>query len=79
MASVSVATDPPTDIDYSLVDRRVRVFKLRGKVLYDEDEGIDIKGWKEELVKLVKKQGLDINDGIGLHAFVYGLIKEGLL
>lgn len=79
MASVQVATVPPTDIDYSLVDNRIRFFKLCGVVLYDEDTGVVVDGWKDELVRFVKVMGLHINDGRGLHAFVYGLIDEGLL
>ncbi|MDY6857473.1 MAG: hypothetical protein SWO11_22770 [Thermodesulfobacteriota bacterium] len=76
MASVFVMTNPPTDIDYSLVDNRVRSFELHGVLLYDEDKNISQAGWKDQLVAFVKEQGLNINKGIGLHAFVYGLIEE---
>lgn len=79
MASVFVMTDPPTEIDYSLVDNRVRSFELRGEKLFDEDEGIAIDGWKDKLAEFVKEQCLDKDDGHGLHAFVYGLIDEGVI
>ncbi|MDY6893876.1 MAG: hypothetical protein SVO01_00435 [Thermotogota bacterium] len=80
MASICILTDPPTDIDYSIFDKRVCSFELRGKLLYDEDEGISRIGWKKQLVDFVKEQGLNINeDDRGLHAFVYGLIEEGLI
>jgi hypothetical protein len=79
MASVFVMTNPPTYIDYSLIDNRVRSFELRGVALYDENEEITTNGWEGKLVEFVKEQGLDIDDGRGLHAFVYGLIEKGLL
>ena len=76
MASVFIMTDPPSDIDYSLADKRVRSFELRGTVLYDEDKGIAVEGWEDELVKFVKEQGLNVDKGRGLSAFVYGLINK---
>ncbi|MDY6862815.1 MAG: hypothetical protein SV062_07475 [Thermodesulfobacteriota bacterium] len=79
MASVFVMTSPPSDIYYSLADNRVRSFKLRGVLLYDEDKNISQAGWKDQLVAFVKEQRLNINDGRGLHAFVYGLIDAGLI
>jgi len=79
MASVHILTEPLSIIDYSLADRRVRSFELRGAVLYDEDESIAVDGWEDELVDFVRLQELDIDYGEGLHAFVYGLIEKGLL
>lgn len=79
MANVCTMTKPSTNIEYSLVDNRVRSFELRGKTLYDEDKDIAVEGWEDKLVEFVKKQGLDIDDGDGLHAFVYGLIDKGLI
>ena len=79
MASVSVMTDPPTDIDYSVMDGRVRSFKLMGKLLFDEDKEIVTDGWEKQLARFVKDQGLDKDDGRGLHAFVYKLQEDGLL
>ena len=78
MASLFVMTKPPTDIDYSLVDGRVRAFKLRGETLYDEVTGIAEDGWSDKLVDFVTEQGLDIDKGTGLHAFVYRMQEEGL-
>lgn len=80
MASVNVGTEPPSEIDYSVVDGRVRSFVLRGVKLYDERDGTDGEGWKATLAQFVREQGLDIDTGgRGLHAFVYRLQGEGLL
>jgi hypothetical protein len=80
MASVYILTEPPSNIDYSLKDGRIQSFELRGMLLYDENEHIQIDNWKDELIKFVKDQELDINkDGRGLHAFVYRMIDDGLL
>ena len=79
MASVFVMTDPPTDIDYSIADGRVRSFELRGVVLYDEDSGIAAPGWRDALAGFVREQGLNVPDRRGLHAFVYRLIEDGLI
>lgn len=80
MASVYVMTEPPTDIDYSLVDGRVRRFVLFGQKMYDEDDGTSIDGWRDRLVEFVRIQGLDVDkDGHGLHAFVYKMQDDGLL
>ena len=79
MADLTVMTDPPTTIDYSIQDYRVRTFILMGEFLYDEDRCIDVPGWKDQLVKFVLDQNLHIDDGLGLHAFVKGLKNEGLI
>ena len=79
MASVYICTTPGTDIDYSVVDGRVRSFTLRGELLYDEDAGVSTHDWEKQLVKLVEDQQLAVDDGRGLHAFVYRLIIEGRL
>jgi len=80
MASVYVMTEPPTDIDYSLVDGRVRRFVLFGQKMYDEDDGTSIDGWRDRLVEFARIQGLDIDkDGHALHAFVYKMQDDGLL
>ena len=74
MASVYIMTEPPTDIDYSSIDGRVRSFTLEGVCLYDESLGVQEEGWREKLIAFVHEQGLDIDeDGLGLHAFVYQL------
>ena len=79
MASVYIMTDPPTHIDYSIADNRVKSFDLRGEILFDENKGIDVEGWKTSLIEFVKEQGLHKDKGKGLHAFIYGLIYEGLI
>ena len=67
-------------VDYSLADGRVRSFVLDGKKLYDEDDGTSDKGWRQALVDFVRQRGLDEDrDGMGLHAFVYRMIDDGLL
>lgn len=86
MASVCIPSDDYKkvycDIDYSIIDGRVRVFELNGKVLYDEYCKKSIKGWKKKLVKVVKEQGL--NDSRHSHSgclptFVIRMIAEGLV
>jgi len=80
VASIFVRTQPPTDIDYSLNDGRVRSFELRGEKLFDEHDGTNVEGWEEKLVEFVIEQGLNIDtDGRGLHAFVYRMIDDGLI
>ena len=59
------------DIDYSVVDGRVRSFEIDGVTLYDERLGIAASNWGAILVALIKTQRLDVDrDGHGLHAFV---------
>jgi hypothetical protein len=71
MATVIIATDPVSSIDYSVVNGRVREFVLRGKILKDENQYIEIDGWKEQLADFIIEQQLHIDkDGHGLHAFV---------
>ena len=77
MASVTI--QGLADIDYSLVDRRVTHFKLRDEVLFDEDDGVNRDGWRDRLWGLVLDQGLYIDGGIGLHAFIYPLLEEYLV
>ena len=80
MASVVYLSDPITDIDYSVVDGRIRSFTLRGELLYDEVEKINKEGWKEKLIELVIEQRLNIDrDGHGLHAFIYRMQADGNL
>ena len=62
-------------IDYS-IHGSIRSFDVAGIVLYCKDDNIEIPGWKDKLWEVVKEQGLDIDDGRGLHAFVYPLIEE---
>ena len=79
MANITFPMDYKTDIDYSVVDGRVRYFILNGDILFDENEGIDVDGWVTKLVELVKKRHLDVDDGIGLPKFVYKLQEDGHL
>jgi len=79
MASVIIGTNPITDIDYSIVDGRVRSFDLCGEILYDEDKGINIAGWEGKLIEIVIDYGMNIDKGLGLKAFVYKMIDEGLI
>ena len=66
MASVIIGD---SEIDYSLVDGRVRSFTLNGRVLYDES-GINEPDWRESLYTFVRQHGLDEDDGHGVRAFV---------
>ena len=79
MAGLHITTTPPTRIDYSLVDGRVRSFELRGEVLFDEDAGTEVEGWKRRLADLVMEFGLADPSPLGCHAFIYWMIEQGLL
>ena len=79
MASVIIYNRDNTlkaDIDYAIHDGRVRQFLLDGVMLYDEDKNIAIDKWEETLYKLVKIQRFDVDNGIGLKAFVYPLLDK---
>lgn len=80
MASVYGFTTPASEVDYCIADGRVRLFELRGDVLFDERSGIAVDGWEDRLVDFVVKYSLhkDI-DGTGLPSFVHGLIERGLI
>jgi hypothetical protein len=77
MASVSIRHEDGTfsDIDYSLIDGRVRGFVFHGLDLYDESAGLAIDGWRSKLEELVRERGFDQDDGRGLRAFVRWLRK----
>lgn len=77
MTGLTILTDPVIDIDYSTIDGRIRSFQYDGETLYDEDMGVEINGWKDTLVSVIKEQGLNIDDGRGLHAFVVKMIIDG--
>ena len=79
MASVCVTTNPPSSIDYSLLDGRVRSFTLRGVKLYDEQDGTRADGWEGVLSKFVQEQGLDADVGeFSARAFVYWMRAKGI-
>ncbi len=67
MASLHIGA---ANVDYSLMDGRVRSFKLDGTTLFDEDMGIEADGWRDKLHQLVLDYSLHIDQGLGLHAFV---------
>lgn len=80
MASVYGFTTPASEVDYCIADGHVRLFELRGDVLFDERSGIAVDGWENRLVDFVIKHSLHKDlDGSGLHAFVHGLIERGLI
>lgn len=78
MASVFIGKD--TEIDYSLVDGRVRQFTLRGVVLFDEADGTAVDGWQAELVAVVQRSGFDrpAPNG-GDRAFVVWMTQNGMI
>ena len=77
------------DIDYSLVDGRVREFKLDGKMLFSEYEGVNVDNWEETLIEYVKNNRLNCEDVkineknqvvmAGHHAFIRKLVEDGKL
>ena len=79
MASILIASSPPSSIDYSIVDGRVREFIHRGMLIYDERTGVALAGWREALVELTVQQGLNVESAEGLHAFVKRMAADGLL
>lgn len=75
MASLVIAG--VADIDYSVADGRVRSFELNGRLLFDESQGIEISGWREQLYQVVLDYSLDVDKGRGgLHAFVPPIVEE---
>jgi hypothetical protein len=80
MASLIVKTEPWTEIDYSLVDGRVREFTLKGDVLYSEYTGVNTEGWESKLIEFIIARELNMDyTGLGLHYFVIALIERGVL
>lgn len=80
MASIFISGETYSEIDYSIIDGRVRSFVLHGKKLYDEADGTAAASWKEKLVEMVQHQGLDAPRGGGGHPkFIYWMQDEGLL
>ena len=75
MASVIFSTNPWTEVYYSIVSGNVVTLTIDDKVIYDMHNGIAEDGWKDTLVDLVKRFGLDRPR----HAFVWNLIEEGLI
>lgn len=55
------------NIEYSVVDGRVRRFTSKDNVFFDEDREINIPGWKERIVELLGAEKLDFH-GIALDA-----------
>jgi len=79
MATVTTISAPQTNIEYSILDGRIRSFEFKGRLLYDKASGMAVDGWKDSLVSFVKNTKLNVNRGIGLNAFVYNLIDEGFI
>lgn len=80
MASIFISGDTCSQIEYSIIDGRVRMFVLHDKKLYDEADGTIAASWKEKLVELVQHQGLDVPRGGGGHPkFINWMQDEGLL
>ena len=65
-----------SDIDYSLVDGRIRQVEIKGIMIYDEDKGIAEYNWEAEVWLIVKRNGFDIDREHGLSAFIYPLMKK---
>lgn len=67
MATIFIGYD--TEVDYSLLDGRVRAFKLRGDVQYDEDSGVSIHGWEWRLRTLTDALHARPRSMRGVYAF----------
>jgi hypothetical protein len=75
MITTTFPTKPVTRIDYCPVTRRVKMVKLRGVLLYDKYYDSLIK----RLVNFVENEGLNIDYGSGVPAFVRELSNTGYL
>lgn len=80
MADIIVDTNPPSCIDYSIIDGRIRYAEIEGETLYDEEELIAVEGWKQKIVLFVIEHRLYRQriDGF-VPAFVSRLEEEGLI
>ena len=65
------------DIEYSLLDKRVRFFEYEDRVLYDEESNHNYPNWEKKLIQVIENYGLNRNQGRGYHAFVLRLADEG--
>jgi hypothetical protein len=64
-----------TTVDYCPIEKQVKGFKLKGKVLYGD--GTEVRGWKKKLTQFVEEQELNVDSGNGLPAFVRRLAEVG--
>ena len=79
MAAIYVLSSLPSEVDYSAQSGEVRKFTLRGVDIYDKSAGVAEAGWREKLAEFVVDYGMDVDSGMGLCAFVYPLIEDGLI
>lgn len=73
MASLFVGTN--SNIDYSLIDGRIRSLVLNGEILYDEQDGTNTPFWISRLMDFIRDHELDVSE----YAFVHWLQEKGLL
>lgn len=82
MASV-FACDEDSNIEYSIVDGRVRQARIQGQDIYDEDTDWTAEDWKAKVAEFVKRQkGHKFIPGRPLtypKRFVHRLEEEGYL
>jgi hypothetical protein len=64
-----------TVVDYCMIEKEVKGFKLKGKILYGDS--IEVRGWKKKLIQFVEDQELNVDRGNGLPAFVRRLAEVG--
>jgi hypothetical protein len=65
------------DIEYSLVDRRIRFFEYENQVFYDEETDDNYPNWEKKLIQVIENYGLNRNRGKGHYAFILRLADEG--
>lgn len=70
MASVYVASDPHSEVDYGVLTGRVRYFVFKGQKLFDERDGTCVDGWKAKLAELIIEQGWNYPENGMYRAFV---------
>ena len=65
------------NIEYSIIDKRIRLFELGGDILYHEEDGIEKWGWQEALAQVLHDHSLDVDRGKGIYGFVQHYLETG--
>lgn len=69
-----------SDVEYSVVDYRIRQATIKGRIVFDEDDGTADPDWLEKVVDFIERHRMNI---VGLRrppkSFVIRLAEEGAL
>lgn len=77
MASLTIGNI--VHIEYSGVSGEIRHIELNEEVYFDKVSGIEIDGWRENLVNVIKNSGMDKLADSEMPAFFCKLRTEGIL